>query len=205
MADVISIANARNKRTPRRLTTKQQRFVEEYMIDACATRAAVRAGYSKKTARVIGAENLQKPAIAAAISEAQSLLSERCNITAEHIIGELANIAFSNVLDYISIDDEGLPHVNLSGLTREQAAAIRNVTTEIHAGGQSKRVKINLHNKISALIALGRHLGMFSKKREIVGPNSGSEAAPEVNDLDLARRIAFVLAKAQRGRSKKTA
>ena len=45
------------------LTAKQQRFCDEYLIDLNATQAAIRAGYSKKTARVIGQENLLKPAI----------------------------------------------------------------------------------------------------------------------------------------------
>ena len=53
-----------------KLTPKQNRFVEEYLIDLCATRAAVRAGYSEKTARQIGSENLSKPAIQEAIAEA---------------------------------------------------------------------------------------------------------------------------------------
>ena len=47
-----------------KLTDKQERFVQEYLIDLNATQAAIRAGYSKKTAQVIGSENLAKPLIA---------------------------------------------------------------------------------------------------------------------------------------------
>lgn len=54
------------------LTDKQQRFVDEYLIDLNATQAAIRAGYSEKTANEIGAENLAKPSIAKAIAEAQA-------------------------------------------------------------------------------------------------------------------------------------
>ena len=60
-----------------KLTPKQQLFVEEYLIDLNATQAAIRAGYSKKTAQVIGAENLSKPMVAAAIAEAQLRRSKR--------------------------------------------------------------------------------------------------------------------------------
>ena len=52
-----------------KLTAKQQRFCDEYLIDLNATQAAIRAGYSRKTARVIGQENLQKPAVKAYIEE----------------------------------------------------------------------------------------------------------------------------------------
>ncbi len=53
------------------LTPKQARFVEEYLIDLNATQAAIRAGYSAKTARAMGCENLTKPDIQAAVTEAQ--------------------------------------------------------------------------------------------------------------------------------------
>lgn len=53
----------------RELTPKQKRFVEEYLIDLNATQAAIRAGYSPKTARQIGDENLSKPDIREAINE----------------------------------------------------------------------------------------------------------------------------------------
>lgn len=52
-----------------KLTAKQQRFCDEYLIDLNATQAAIRAGYSKKTARVIGQENLLKPALKAYIQQ----------------------------------------------------------------------------------------------------------------------------------------
>ncbi len=47
----------------KKLTAKQKRFCDEYLIDLNATQAAIRAGYSKKTARVIGAQNLSKLAV----------------------------------------------------------------------------------------------------------------------------------------------
>jgi phage terminase small subunit len=68
------------------LTPKQEQFVEEYLIDVNATQAAIRAGYSKKTAHVIGTENLRKPAIAAAVAEAQADRTERTNITQDYVL-----------------------------------------------------------------------------------------------------------------------
>src|SRR6516164_9426429 len=70
------------------LTAKQQRFVEEYLLDFCAAAAAERAGYSKKTARAIGAENLTKPDIQAAIQEQIKARAHRTEITADLVVQE---------------------------------------------------------------------------------------------------------------------
>jgi phage terminase small subunit len=71
------------------MTPKQETFVREYAIDMNATQAAVRAGYSEKTAYSIGQENLKKPEIAAAVTEAQSAHAERCNVTISSLTNEL--------------------------------------------------------------------------------------------------------------------
>lgn len=75
------------------LTPKQQRFVEEYPIDLNATQAAIRAGYSEKTAKEIGSENLTKPNIAKAIAEAQEKLSNKAQVTVEMVVQGLLNEA----------------------------------------------------------------------------------------------------------------
>jgi len=71
------------------LTDKQQRFVAEYLIDLNATQAAIRAGYSEKTARSVGSENLSKPDIAAAISKAQGKIAKKVEVTVESLANEL--------------------------------------------------------------------------------------------------------------------
>jgi len=79
------------------LTDKQQRFVKEYLVDLNATQAAIRAGYSQKTAGSIGEENLRKPEIAAAIQEAMEARSRRTEITADRVLQELAKIGFADI------------------------------------------------------------------------------------------------------------
>ena len=71
------------------LTPKQQRFVEEYLIDLNATQAAIRAGYSEKTAAAIGAENLIKPNIQKAIEEAKNQVSKRTELTVDMVVNGL--------------------------------------------------------------------------------------------------------------------
>lgn len=82
------------------LTPKQERFVEEYLVDLNATAAAVRAGYSEKTANRIGSENLSKPDIQAAIYAGMKKRSERTKVTIDRVIEGLAEIAFSSVEEY---------------------------------------------------------------------------------------------------------
>lgn len=71
------------------LTPKQQRFVEEYLKDLNATQAAIRAGYSAKTARSVGAENLTKPDVQAAVEAGRKAQSQRCQIDADYVLTRL--------------------------------------------------------------------------------------------------------------------
>ena len=153
-----------------KLTPKQQRFVDEYLIDLNATQAAIRAGYSPKTAQQIGAENLSKPVIAEAIEAAQLERSERTKITADSVLQELAKIGFANMLDYMS-EHNGQMHLDFSQLTRDQAAAISEYQTETVMGGEERpdmvKTRFKLLDKRAALVDIGRHLGMFSDKIQV--------------------------------------
>ena len=74
------------------LTPKQQRFVSELLIDLDATQAAIRAGYGQQTARQAGAENLSKPDVSAAISEAQAARAERTEMTQDYVLENLRTV-----------------------------------------------------------------------------------------------------------------
>jgi phage terminase small subunit len=151
--------------TEKKLTAKARRFVEEYLVDFCATQAALRAGYSPRSARSIGAENLTKPHICAAIAATVEKLKAKAEKTAEDVQAELERLAFANMLDYMRVDDfSGDPRIDFSALTREKASAIRKLTVESFlerdpdgedgAMRQVKRVKFELHDKRRALIDL---------------------------------------------------
>ena len=156
----------------KKLTAKQARFVEEYLIDLNATQAALRAGYSARTAKDIGCENLAKPNIAAAITKAQSKRSERTEITQDMVLQEFAKIGFANMLDYMT-PHNGEMHIDMSKLTRDQAAAISEYQTETVSGREGvpdiERTKFKLLDKRQALVDIGRHLGMFKDKVEVSG------------------------------------
>lgn len=81
------------------LTPKQKRFVAEYLVDLNATAAAIRAGYSKKTAEVIGYENLRKPQIAQAVRLEMDNRQKRTEVTQDYVIGKLREIADKDASD----------------------------------------------------------------------------------------------------------
>ncbi len=80
-----------------RLTPKQARFVDEYLIDLNATQAAIRAGYSKKSAYSTGQENLKKPVVAEEIRKRRDFISQELQITQERVARELARIGFADI------------------------------------------------------------------------------------------------------------
>lgn len=82
---------------PAKLTDKQRAFVAEYLIDLNATQAAIRAGYSVKTAEQQGYQLLQKTSVATKIAEAQAKRAERTEITQDRVLQELAKIGFSDI------------------------------------------------------------------------------------------------------------
>lgn len=89
------------------MTDKQRRFAEEYLVDLNATQAAIRAGYSDKTANRIASENLSKPDIQQYISARQAEARARVEVTQEEILLQLKKIGLSDVcLDDIKVADK---------------------------------------------------------------------------------------------------
>ena len=148
------------------LTAKQERFVAEYLIDLNATQAAIRAGYSEKTARQVGAENLTKPVIGAAIQEAQAKRSERTEITQDRVLRELAKIGFSDLRKTMT---RGGALLDPNAWDDDTAGAIAAIEVVTRPGGfddegnrEVEHVhKIKAWDKLSALEKMGKHLGMF--------------------------------------------
>lgn len=170
------------------LNHRQRLFVAEYAVDPNATQAAIRAGYSEKTAYSIGQENLKKPEIATEIEKAQNERLERLGVKADRVLGELALLGFSNMLDYLSVGLEGDPFVDLSNVTRGQAAAVQEVTVEDFRDGRGdgardvRRIKFKLADKKAPLELLGKHLKLFTEKVEHTGSGGGPIKLIEVVD-----------------------
>ena len=147
-----------------KLTEKQKRFIEEYLIDLNATQAAIRAGYSPNSARDIGSENLTKPDIRARIDEALAERSKRTGINADRVLREIARIAFVNAADVINFDSATIAE----GASTDDTKAIASVKVKTipTADGEGVEREIRLADKLKALELCGKHLGMFKDNPE---------------------------------------
>jgi len=164
---------------PKKFNERQTLFRKEYQIDMNATQAAIRAGYSEKTAYSQGQRLLKNVEMQKAIQEDIAKRSERTEITADKVLTELAKIGFANMDDYVRTTDDGDAYVDLSDLTRDQAAAISEITVEDYKDGRGegsrdiRKVKFRLSDKRAALVDIGKHLNMFVDRKELSGPNGG--------------------------------
>ena len=177
---------------------RHERFSQELARGKSATEAYELAGF--KPSRANASVLKQKQSIierVSALLERESVVEkkaleiavEKLAITKERVLEELARIGFANMIDYITIGKDGDPFVDLSALTREQAAAVSEVTVEDFKDGRGedardvRRVKFKLHDKKSALVDIGKHLGMFIDRSEVGKPGDFSRLSDEeLND-----------------------
>lgn len=158
------------------MAPKRDRFIAEYLLNLNAKDAAIKAGYSAKSAESIGSQLLRK--LKPEIEARQKQIADKYQVTQEKVVRELALLGFSNMQDYMRPDADGQPVLDFSALSREQAAALQEVTTEsfvdARTGSQDakegrsvRRVKFKLADKGSNLERLARHLGIFNDKAEL--------------------------------------
>ena len=171
---------------PRSLTPKQEGFVAEFLIDLNATQAAIRAGYSKRTARQAGARLLSHVDIKAAVARARTERCERIKVDADVVLHELSVLAQANILDYVIPQDDGTLKLDLSRLTRDQAAGIAEIAVDELPGG-TQRVKVKLIDKIRALALLGKHTDVRAFE-DSLAITSGDSIAEYMERLDRRER-----------------
>ena len=137
------------------MTPKMQKFVDEYLVDLNATQAAIRAGYSKKTASSIGVSNLKKPEIQAAIQKRQKSAAEKLEITRERVLKELASIGFAKATDFLTIQSGRVLIKDSNDVAADKLAALASVKEGMYG------VEVKLADKARALEMLGKYLGLF--------------------------------------------
>jgi phage terminase small subunit len=177
-----------------KLTDRQARFVQEYLIDLNATQAAIRAGFAAGSANRRAYKLLQDPRVQALVQVGRDKAAKRAEITLDQVVAEAAKIGFANMQDYLSVGNDGQPSLDWSKLSREQAAALGEVTVDTFTQGQGedakdvRRVKFKLADKLQALIALGKHLGGFGSKIEVTGAGGAPfEMRAILTDAELSR------------------
>jgi len=138
-----------------KLTAKQQRFCDEYLIDLNATQAAIRAGYSVKTANEQGSQLLAKLSIQEVIGKEMAERSRRTGINQDRVVLELAKLAFVNIADVIDLEDATVRQ----SATDDDLACIQSIKIKPSEFGEEREIK--LYDKKASLELLGKHLGMF--------------------------------------------
>ena len=149
------------------LNPKQKLFVKEYLASKNATQAAIAAGYSKKTARFIGAENLTKPNVAAAIQKGlEAELKhvekkiENSWVTKDRWLDEVASVAFASITDVLSTGENERLKVNVEQIKKLGfGRLIKKI--KVHANGNAE---IELHPKLQALEVVAKHFGWIADK-----------------------------------------
>jgi phage terminase small subunit len=140
-----------------RLNDKQRRFVQEYMIDLNATQAAIRAGYSEKTAGSQSFDLLQKPEIQDAISQAKSERASETKIDAAWVLKRLAAEADADVADLYDEDGRLLPVNRWPKIWRQGLVA--GLKTQVSEDGVAI-IDVKLSDRVRRLELIGKHIGV---------------------------------------------
>ncbi|HEX9721498.1 MAG TPA: terminase small subunit [Ramlibacter sp.] len=162
--------------TEKKITAKQLRFAEEYLIDLNATQAAIRAGYSKKTAEQYGYQLLQKTSVQEAIASGRSKATEKAELSVAWVLDRLRTVAERCMQSEPVLGKRG------------EAILVETPDGELAPAFTFQAAPAN-----RSLELLGKHLGMFPDKVEHTGKGGGPIQTEELGDTERARRIAFLL------------
>jgi phage terminase small subunit len=172
-----------------KLTPKQRIFVAEYMIDLNATQAAIRAGYSENTAQAIGAENLTKPLIQAALDKRMEERAKRTEVTADRIINETAKLAFFDAKNLFNSDGTPKAIHELDDDVSAAIAGIEVVTVGNKEYGLGQITKYKIADKNSALEKLYKHNGLYAPVKQDVTSNGNElKSITIINAEDLVNK-----------------
>lgn len=184
------IDNQTEERAIDRLTNRQQRFVREYLVDLNATQAAIRAGYSEKSAESKGAKLRAVPDIDEAITHELDWQRARVEVSADRVVKEANRLAFFDPRKCVNAD--GSPK-GLHELDDDTAAAIASfevIETRDANGNVTRRTKVKSCDKNPAVDRLMKVIGQLKDRVEHTGPNGGPIPISAVSNGDLDQRIA---------------
>lgn len=186
------------------LTPKQRIFVMEYLRDFNATRAAVSAGYSKKTAHTIGWENLRKPEIKSAIQRYNEMMIDEVGLNAQRVLMEYMKIAFADITDYVEFGQKEEDVLGLEGdpvfdpdtgetkKYRYNYVSFKNsdeidgtLVSEVKQGKDG--VSVKLHDKTKALDVLTKYMDLLPDKHKRMVEDEKLKMQREKLELERAK------------------
>jgi len=171
----------------RSLTQEEELWVAEYLSCLDARKASRRLGFSKSKANSSTSwvkPNGPKPHVFRAVQSGLRARTVRLGVTADAVVQELARLGFSNMMNYIQVDANGDPRIELGDLTDDTSAAIKKITVEEYKEGRGdsareiKKITLELHDKKAPLIALGKYLGVFGE-----GPGGELRSSNDAEEL----------------------
>lgn len=157
------------------LNLKQIKFIESYLVNLHAQKAAIDAGYSVRSASTIGCLLLKKPNVQAEIERRRSISAEKSQITVDRVLAEYARVGFANMGDFMKWDEETgtslIPSKKLSEAQRAAVAKVKVTRRRNYDRGQlmdeTFETELRLHDKIKALDSIAKHLGMFESEEDV--------------------------------------
>lgn len=154
------------------LTIQQQAFVAEYCVHFNGRKAAQAAGYSENSLSSIPSQLLSNPKVKAAIVKTLKQVGNEHEILRERVLNQLSNIAFGDPTEFYEVAQEGYVKIHdLKKLPRELRTQIQELKSKTTVGefGVSTETTLRLFSKEKATELLGRHMAMFTDKKEVAG------------------------------------
>lgn len=150
------------------LNTKRQAFCQEYLRDSDATKAAIRAGYARKSASSIGSDLLKDPEVMIYLEVLRKEVAEAAKVESTRVLEELAKVGFSKITSVVSWDADGnLELVGSADLKEAELASIASIKRT-----KEGVIEVKMHPKVEALDKLARALGMYN---DSINLNSGGK------------------------------
>ena len=144
-----------------KLNRRQRIFAQEYLVDLNAKQAAIRAGYSPKTAKSVGYRLLTYVDVMAEVTRRLEDRAKRNDVDADRVIEELARLAFGDLRSIVQVVDGKVVVKPSAEWTRDEAATVAEVA-------QTRQgIRIKMHPKLQALEALAKHLGMYVTRLDV--------------------------------------
>ena len=147
------------------MTPKQERFVEEYLIDLNATQAAIRAGYSAKTAQEQSSRLLSNVMVSQAIAEAKTNRSEQTGVDAAWLLKRLADESVADVGDLYNDDGTIRPVKDWPLIWRQGLVA--GLEVESMGEGAGYVTKLKLSDRVKRLELIGKHIDVQAFREQI--------------------------------------
>jgi phage terminase small subunit len=169
------------------LTDKLKLFVQEYVVDFNGKQAAIRAGYSEKSAASIASENLTKPNVAAAIEAAMQERLARTQVDADYVLRRLVDIDQMDVIDILE-EDGSFKHISLWPKIWRQYLAGLDMVEEFSGHGESREQtgwlkKIKWPDKVKNLELLGKHVAVQAWREKQSVDHTSSDGSMSVGAL----------------------